>query len=259
MDRKLTIACFGGGSNSSALLIGAVQKQIPVDLILFADTGCERPETYCHVEQFSAWLQKQGYPAITTVQQVNKAGEKITLEEDCLRLEQMPSLVYGFKSCSQKFKLFPQNKYLNNWEPAKKVWAEGGKILKFVGFDAGEHHRIKEYSDDKFYTRYLLVEWGWNRERCIDEIEKVGLRKPGKSSCFCCPSMRKAEISAMKYQHPELMARAVKIEDAALANAKAVAGLGRHFNWKDFLKQGDLFPEMYPESYIDEACGCYDG
>lgn len=32
---------YGGGVNSTALLIGLHQHRIPVDLILFADTGAE--------------------------------------------------------------------------------------------------------------------------------------------------------------------------------------------------------------------------
>ena len=36
---------YGGGANSTALLIGLHQHRIPVDLILFADTGAEHPHT----------------------------------------------------------------------------------------------------------------------------------------------------------------------------------------------------------------------
>lgn len=34
---------YGGGANSTALLIGLHQHRIPVDLILFADTGQSIP------------------------------------------------------------------------------------------------------------------------------------------------------------------------------------------------------------------------
>ena len=39
---------YGGGVNSTALLIGLHQHRIPVDLILFADTGAEHPHTYAY-------------------------------------------------------------------------------------------------------------------------------------------------------------------------------------------------------------------
>jgi hypothetical protein len=259
MARQITVCCFGGGSNSSALMIGVIEKKIPVDLILFADTGCERPETYCHVKTFSEWLVSKNYPPIITVQQVNRVGEKITLEKDCIRLEQMPSLVYGFKSCSQKFKLYPQEKYINNWQPALDAWSKGEKILKLVGFDFDEDHRIKEYDDPKYNTVYPLVDWQWDRKKCIEVIEAAGLSKPGKSSCWCCPSMKKHEISELKNRNPELLERAIAIERVGLARARNVKGLGRDFSWEMFAKQGDLFPDMYKDNHIDLACGCYDG
>ena len=39
----INIVSYGGGANSTALLVGLHQHRIPVDLILFADTGAEHP------------------------------------------------------------------------------------------------------------------------------------------------------------------------------------------------------------------------
>ena len=44
----INIVSYGGGANSTALLIGLHQHRIPVDLILFADTGGEHPHTYAY-------------------------------------------------------------------------------------------------------------------------------------------------------------------------------------------------------------------
>jgi 3'-phosphoadenosine 5'-phosphosulfate sulfotransferase (PAPS reductase)/FAD synthetase len=43
------IVAFGGGVDSTAMVIGLVNRNQPIDLILFADTGAERPETYKHI------------------------------------------------------------------------------------------------------------------------------------------------------------------------------------------------------------------
>ena len=42
----MNVVAYGGGTNSTAMLIGMCRKKIPVDLILFADPGCEQPYTY---------------------------------------------------------------------------------------------------------------------------------------------------------------------------------------------------------------------
>jgi hypothetical protein len=57
---------------------------------------------------------------------------KETLEENCLRQNILPSLAYGFKGCSQKYKIQPQDKFVNNWRPAKDCWKAGGKCLKLM-------------------------------------------------------------------------------------------------------------------------------
>jgi 3'-phosphoadenosine 5'-phosphosulfate sulfotransferase (PAPS reductase)/FAD synthetase len=78
------VASFGGGTNSTAMLIGMADRGEPVDLILFADTGGEKPHTYAHRDEFSEWLAANGMPPITTVLQPE------TLEADCLRRNALP-------------------------------------------------------------------------------------------------------------------------------------------------------------------------
>ena len=92
------IVAFGGGTNSAAMLIEMQRRQVIPDLILFADTGGELPETYEFVKVFSRWLQDKGMPKIELVKY-----KRETLEENCIRSKMLPSLAYGFKSCSQKF------------------------------------------------------------------------------------------------------------------------------------------------------------
>ena len=58
---------YGGGVNSTALLIGLHQHRIPVDLILFADTGAEHPHTYAYLDIMDRWLKGHGMPPITRV------------------------------------------------------------------------------------------------------------------------------------------------------------------------------------------------
>lgn len=233
----MIVMSYGGGTNSVAMLIGLRDRGIVPDIILFADTGGERPETYQHVKTMQVWCEKNGFPDISI------CSEKKTLESDCLNRNALPGLAYGFKSCSEHFKIRPQKRWLkaNGYEPETFL----------VGIDAGESHRIK----DDPSTKYPLVEWGWGRSECITAIRKEDLPLPGKSSCFFCPAMKAAEIRALKVQHPDLMDRAIRMEEnAELTNAK---GLGRTFSWKSVIATDDMFPELYNNTEI--ACGCYDG
>ena len=70
------VVSYGGGKNSTAMLIAMVYKGIVPDLILFADTGAEVPETYQWINKFSGWLVKNGFPAIITVKRKQQEVKK---------------------------------------------------------------------------------------------------------------------------------------------------------------------------------------
>jgi 3'-phosphoadenosine 5'-phosphosulfate sulfotransferase (PAPS reductase)/FAD synthetase len=69
-DKAPFTVAYGMGVDSTAMLVGLVKHGIRPDLILFADTGAERPETYEYRPVFEEWLKKQGFPPITTVKYV---------------------------------------------------------------------------------------------------------------------------------------------------------------------------------------------
>lgn len=250
----MNIVSFGGGVNSTAMLLGMYERQIPCDLILFADTGGEKPETYHHRDEFSKWLVNHGYPEIITVRE-----ERWTLEQDCLNRKRLPSIVLGLRDCSDKWKIRPQNRYVSQWQPAIDVWDKGEKIVKFIGFDAGEPWRANDHENKKYDYKYLLIEWGWQREECIETIQKHGLCVPSKSSCFFCPEMREWEIVDLKNDHPELAERAIAMEHNN-TTLYGVKGLKRTTSFEailDFYDRQGTLPILNMPPRI--PCVCYDG
>lgn len=259
----MNMVSFGGGTNSTAMIIGMYRKGIPIDLILFADTGAEMPHTYEFIETFNKWLNIHDLPEIIIVRAVDKEGNMLTLEEKCLRYNALPSIAYGFKQCSVSHKISPQDKFCNNYKTCMDIWKSGGKVNKYVGYDAGEERRKKHVLDiqDKKYNKfYPLIDWGWYREDCVNVIQEEGLPLPGKSSCFFCPSMKKQEIKELRKNHPELFDRAIAIEENAKDNLLTVKGLGRNWSWKNYIEAEEAqisFCRFYEEN--DMPCGCYDG
>lgn len=247
---SLTIASYGGGTNSTAEIIECVWRGIALDLITFADTGGEKPHTYAYVEMFSKWLVEQGYPAITIVK------PNITLEQDCINRHALPSLAYGFKTCSQRFKVAPQEKFVNNWQPAIDAWERGELITKMIGFDADEPHRAVPYQNEKYMNWYPLIEWDMGRAECIKTILDAGLCLPGKSACYYCPSSSKSEIKWLQHNYPDLFKRACAME--ANAELTSVKGLGRDFSWRDLGRQIGMMDEEYSRT-PELVCECYDG
>lgn len=261
----MNVVSYGGGTNSTALLIGMYQHNIPVDLILFADTGAEQPHTYEYIPIMNKWLLEHGMPQITPLQYTDCNGDRLSLEQECLNGKHLPALAYGHKNCSIKHKINPQEKFCNNYTPCRETWASGEKVVKFIGYDAGEEQRrtsaiVYDIQDKKYRKEYPLIDWQWYRKDCIAAIQGDGLPLPGKSSCFFCPSMRKSEIRNLYKNHRDLYDRAVTIERTAKPNLVSVKGLGRDWSWEDFItadKSQTAMCGMFAE--IDMPCGCYDG
>lgn len=274
----MNVVSFGGGTNSTAMIIGMYLHKIPIDLILFADPGAEQPHTYEFIQTFNVWLEKHGLPTITPVFYTDKGGNRMTLEEECLRSHALPSIAYGFKKCSLKHKIGTQEKFCNNYPPCREEWAAGRRVYKYIGYDAGETRRIQhaapaDEANKKYENRYPLYEWGWDRAECVRVIERAGLPKPGKSSCFFCPSMKKKEIQALWEDYPDLFQRAINLEHNAADSLKTVKGLGRNWSWESYHDEAmkirefeeaqitfdDLFPETPGDCLCGAPCGCYDG
>jgi hypothetical protein len=250
------IVAFGGGVDSTAMIIGLIKENRPIDLILFADTGGEKPHTYEHINAFNKWLKEHNQPEITIVKKVRRDGSLETLEQECIRTKNLPSIAYGFKTCSQKHKIQPQDKFLNNWQPTKDCWEQGLKAVRYIGYDANESHRANNASkkdDPKFNNQYPLIEWDWSREECIQVIADAGLTPPKKSACFFCPSSKKKEIIELYETYPDLMDRAIKMEEQA--ELTSIKGLGRSFSWKKILEMHKNQEEL-PFTGFDLPCEC---
>lgn len=261
----MNIVAFGGGTDSSAMIIGLYRRSIPIDLILFADTGGEQPHTIAFLKEMDDWLENHWLPKITVVEYSDQNGDRLTLEDECLRSKTLPSLAYGFKGCSLKHKIGPQEKYCNHDPRCLAAWAHGEKVIKFIGYDAGEERRrthalAYDIQDTKYKHEYPLIDWDWYREDCIEAIRSEGLTLPGKSSCFFCPAMKKREIQQLKRKHPDLLERALALEANAVENLKTVRGLGRDWSWKEFI-EADQNQMALCDAFAESSmpCGCFDG
>jgi hypothetical protein len=249
----VSIASFGGGVNSTAMLIGLWQRGDPIDAVLFADTGGEKPHTYDFIADMDRWLRIKGLPRLTVVK---TRGQYSSLEDNCLKKNMLPSLAYGFKGCSQKYKIRPQNYWSNRWPPAKEAWKAGEKVVKYIGIDAAEERRAKIKEDDKYIYRYPLIDWGWDRDDCITAIKEQALPMPSKSSCFFCPASTTKDIRELAERYPDLALRAIQMERNA--ELTSVKGLGRRFSWEEFLRS-EIQQGYTHFDTTDIACMCYDG
>lgn len=46
------------------------------------------------------------------------------------------------QKCSLKHKVAPQEKFCRHYQPCIDAWEKGEKVVKFIGYDAGEERRL---------------------------------------------------------------------------------------------------------------------
>jgi hypothetical protein len=263
----LTVVSYGGGTNSTAMLIGMHERGERPDYVTFADTGSEQEYTYKHMAAVNYWLASVGFPTITVVKptqpQMVKDG---SLFNECVRLGRLPSKAYGNGSCSLKWKVEPQNKY--NRKLAETLGLELSQIVRLIGYDADEPQRYERAKalahKQPTGLRFPLIEWDWGRDECVEAIERAGLPQPGKSSCVMCPSMKKHEILTLRKDYPKTLVAVLEMERRAMAGegqAEASrSGLGRSFVWSEFISNQNSQACLFSEAGVQEIdCGCYDG
>ena len=254
------IVCYGGGVDSTAMLIALHRAGITPDLITFADVGGEKPETYETVAMMSRWCQSVGFPAIVTCKYETTHAPYNDLEGNSISNETLPSLAFGKKSCSIKWKQQPQDYHVvgckggPNKCPPHPVWIDaqkrGVKPVKLIGYDAGpaDLRRVKNIDknrakairegrkyDDRFEFIYPLQQLGIAREDCITLILDEGLPVPIKSACFFCPASQKWELWWLAGEHPDLLEKALEMEVTAMT--------GHHTRF-DEIEMGAGFMEL---------------
>lgn len=188
------VLSLGAGVNSTALLHILLDRSMPLDEVVFADTFAEKPETYAYLEKWIVpFLSSSGIP-YTCV------AAKETLIERCLRGHTIPDRRYRWST--RDYKIRPIEKHLKPRAP----------VVTYLGIASDEAQRVKPARVPWNTHSWPLVDLGMTRADCEKLILSKGWPVPPKSGCFFCPFNRIGEWRELLRTHPDLFQRAVEIE-----------------------------------------------
>jgi hypothetical protein len=152
------------------LMVLLVKQNYPLDDVVFADTGAERPETYRYLRVARSFLRKHGLKL-----RVLKSRNG-NLLDTCRRRKVVPSMIWRWST--RDYKITPIYAYYRSLER---------HINQYVGIAYDEIDRMKDSFADYVTNVYPLVDLEMSREDCVREIKKARLPIPIKSGCFFCP------------------------------------------------------------------------
>ena len=202
-----TVVSYGGGVQSTALVVLAMRHRWPVDEIIHVDlTDAESPSTREYVARFREWLR-------------NEFGREITIVErdlygDMLKHPEFTPVPWHGKhrkfmlrrQCTREYKVAPIQRYLTQKYPH-------GIIKLMLGISADEWTRMRQSSHSRIEHVYPLVDGMISRRHCLEIIRDAGLELPQKSSCWFCPYRSTGSQWALIRQYPHLAEMARMLED----------------------------------------------
>jgi len=194
------IANVSFGKDSLAMLLMLIEKQYPLDEVVFFDAGKEFQAIYNLRDKLKLLLEDMG----------------ITFTE-LKPAKSFDYLMFGHQTKSGKIG-YGWCGGLCRWGTAYKTAAldkhtKGARV--YVGIAADEHKRLqKDYGNTKSFP---LAEWGFSEQDCLDYCYAKGYRWDengvelytilDRVSCWCCRNKNLRELKGMYLYLPDYWQR----------------------------------------------------
>lgn len=207
----LHVLSLSGGKDSSSLALMMVERHLPIDLILFCDTGMEFPQLYEHLDKLEREIKARIGVPITRIR-AEHSFEYYFLEAPVKRKRPttfaakfgLDHTGYGWAGpkmrwCTTRMKTEVINRYLCD---LRKEY----DVIQYVGIAADEPKRVRDLN-------YPLVEWGVTEAMALQYCYDHGYDFGGlyelfhRVSCWCCPLQGLSELRNLRKHFPDLWAK----------------------------------------------------
>ena len=154
------IVQFSGGKDSTCMLLMMLEKGMPVDDIIFCDTGMEFPQMYEHIDKVEQYIGRK----ITRLKAEN-SFEYMMLDYTKTKGERLGQKGYGWATmlarwCTTYFKTQITSRYL------KEI-----KYLSYIGIAYDEPKRHENIPEN---VRHPLFDWQITEKQALSTCYKHG-------------------------------------------------------------------------------------
>jgi PP-loop superfamily ATP-utilizing enzyme len=261
----LRTVSYGGGVQSTALLVLAAQGVIDFRTFLFANVGddSEHPATIRYVREVAKPYAEAHGIELHELHRVKRDGSTETLWERLTREGsrslpipvRMSNGAPGTRSCTADFKI----RVIGKWLRAHGATKDDPAVVA-IGISVDEIHRANNRRREAHEeVVYPLLDLGHRRVECQRIIHAAGLPVPSKSACFFCPFHRRSVWTTQKITEPELFEKSCQLEET-LNERRAVLGKDPVYLTDYGRPLRTLVPDGVQMLPLDEAdVGCDSG
>lgn len=231
---QLRVVSFGGGVQSTALLVLAAQGRIDHDTFVFANVGddSEAPATLRYLaEHARPYAETHGLRLVET-RRLDRHGDPFpTVREHVMsdrRSLVIPVRMANGSPGNRKCTPFWKIKVVTRW-CVENGATEASPARVAIGFSTDEWTRATRRTDSGVEViEHPLLDLGMSRTDCAEVIASAGLPVPPKSACSFCPFRLPSDFVTMARDDPAEFTRVAELEDRA--NEKRAA-MGKDKVW----------------------------
>lgn len=202
------IVQFSGGKDSTAMLLMMIEREMPIDYILYCDTTVEFPETAVHIEKVNEYLKEYGKEI--TILKPEHSFEWYFMDKPLTRGKRAGQKGFGYPNtanrwCTSRLKVKPFKDFVRKLND---------DYIVYIGIAADEGKRIK---DDPHF-RYPLYEWGVTEEVALKYCYDKGFTFEGiydnfkRNGCYLCPLQNVDSWRTLYHKYPDLFQKALDME-----------------------------------------------
>ncbi|ENY8332302.1 TPA: phosphoadenosine phosphosulfate reductase family protein [Clostridioides difficile] len=221
------IASFSGGKDSAAMLLLILEKRLPLDEIIFIDTGVEFDEIYNIIDDFEKRINFK----ITRIKAEKNFEEYFyTVNKRGKRKGQIRGFPYTLGAwCNSSLKRAPANKYFNSI----------GEHKRYIGIAFDELNRYKRLEKNFIAPLY---EEKMTESDCLKYLEEKGFyyeihHRFKRTGCYLCPKQSLESLRILRKYYPDLWESMLKLDKDSpttfKANGTTVHDLEKRFRNED--------------------------
>lgn len=262
----MRVFSYGGGVQSTAVMVLASQGKVQYNHFLFSNVGedSEHPDTLKYFRKYALPFAEDHGLDLLVVRKYKK-GEIDTIRQRIMGEERnIPIPAYmntgkpGNRYCTISFKI----RVIDRWVRDNRSGASEFVVGLGISVDEWKRARSKEkvevYKGLWKTLEYPLLDLRLSRKDCLKIIQDVGLPSPPKSSCYFCPFHTNLPWHELRQNRPDLFNDAVDIEKRLQEKRMALWGKDEVWLHRKLIPLEQAIPDqpflINPEELDDDNC-----